>query len=377
MKLYFKYIIFFFLICFFYSDFTFAQRSESEQSEIIMRQSELDSFLLKLVRHKKEQMAKQRKSRQLGIGKRYDSLLHPEQKRKIKKGSDEASRYSEERIYNEFAWLNNRIDWLILNMSGGRTVSVPSGNISVPGGDPNVIYIQPGSHSQQQPFSPGLLYGQADHGANVSSGRPGEVERSGFTDSEVKTEETYKPSEEEARLQSQIADLTEKVRVLDQLGETTQSKEYDDEITGLNARIEELQTNLEESQRLAAAEREERERSKLDEATLKELREYSLNIYFANNSTSLGSSDVIALEELAETMKKYEQNLTVVLHGFASKSGSAAYNNKISFERAESVKNVLRKNGVRARNIVTLPHGVDDTGKAEHARRVEVSLRVL
>jgi outer membrane protein OmpA-like peptidoglycan-associated protein len=68
--------------------------------------------------------------------------------------------------------------------------------------------------------------------------------------------------------------------------------------------------------------------------------------------------------------------VTVVLSGFASKKGSAIYNNKLSFERAEAIKKILLSKGLSAKDIMTLHHGVDDSQSEAEARRVEITFLI-
>lgn len=381
MKLHYKYFSLLLLCCFLGNDLIYAQQKNSAQGEIVMKQSELDSLLLKIVRHKKEQMAKQRADRNVAGSRSIDPTLQPERttmSASMGQPQQDVGSYNEERIYNEFARLNNRLDGLILNMGGsGAGVSSvpPRQTFSTPGGgEPNVIYMQPGSQNQQPTLAPGF-------GMNATQTTPKEgksdkvIISSG--DGDKQSDEQAKLNMENAKLQNEISQLTEKVRVLGKLEEVTESDEYSAEISELNGKIAELRSNLDQSNKAAASERESRAKSQHELDALKDLREYSMKVYFANNSTTLGSSDKMALVDLADIIKNHEKNLTVMLHGFASKSGSASYNNKISFERAEAVKNALRGLGIRARNIVSLPHGVDDSGDADQARRVEISLVVM
>lgn len=410
MKLHYKYFTLILLSCFLASDLVHAQERDTEQGEIVMRQSELDSLLLKIVRYKKEQMAKESKLRNAEAAGEIDGLFNSQdsqqpQRTTMSTGSMDGQpprttmstpmggqppqnqgSINQERIYNEFARLNDRIDGLILNLgsSGSGTSSVPPRQtFSTPGGggQPNVIYMQPDGGSDQPTMAPGF-------GANATpprrqnstnDGRSGQVVvNTGESDEDKESETKIKRSEEKsAQLQNQISDLNEKIRVLGKLEETTESDEYNAEISELNTKIAGLKTSLEESNKAAAEEREKRAKAQEDRAALKNLRDYNMKVYFGNNATTLGPSDKVALEELAKIIKNHEENLTVMLHGFASKSGSAAYNNKISLERAEAVKSALRGFGIQARNIVTLPHGIDDGGDADQARRVEVSLRVI
>lgn len=372
MKINLKYIALLLTICFLGMDQIHAQeRRSSEESEIVMTQSELDSLLLKIRRYKQRELAKQRKYRQSDNVREYDSILAPKTKttKSFAAPSENMDMQNQERIYNEFARLNNRIDWLILNMGNSnpqaRTSYVPNSG----SGSPSVVYIDPNSQTQK-PFAPGIM------GEQMMPDNANQEKSAKSTETTTIPQESY-VSPESQKLQDEINDLNEQVRVLGKLGETTQSKEYDGEISELTERIENLKSELQESRKRADEERALREQSDRDRSSrVKGLRDMGFVVYFANNSTKLSSSDEMAVKKLAENLDGYDgDDYTVMLHGFASKSGSAAYNNKISFERAENVKRALRQNGINAKNIVVYPHGIDDSGKPEEARRVEVTLR--
>lgn len=370
MKIQIKYIALILVACFLGMDMMHAQERRSNESEIVMTQSELDSLLLKIRRYKQRELAKQREYNHAENKRRADEVLAPENRyanQEINKRR-EAGFMEMERIYNEFARLNNRIDGLILNMHTGNQVA--SGTSYVPqssGSSPNVIYIQPDGSQSQKPFAPGIMGNQMMDDAN----QPKPTERV-----ETPAQQPKADSGEAQKLQDEIAQLSERVRVLDKLGETTNSKEYDGEISELTARIEGLKSDLDESRKKAEEEKAKREESEKERAAkIKEMKDLGLTVYFANNSKNLSNSDRISLEKLAESLQHYKGQYTLLLHGFASKSGSAAYNNKISFERAEAVKNTLRQHGVDAKDIVIYPHGIDESGNAEQARRVEVSIK--
>ena len=80
---------------------------------------------------------------------------------------------------------------------------------------------------------------------------------------------------------------------------------------------------------------------------------------------------------LISSQKERQSQLFIVLKGFASQSGSAFYNNRLSFSRADAVKQLLVHGGVNPGNILTLFHGSDGTVRADEARRVEINLELL
>jgi outer membrane protein OmpA-like peptidoglycan-associated protein len=87
------------------------------------------------------------------------------------------------------------------------------------------------------------------------------------------------------------------------------------------------------------------------------------------------SSDYSKLQEIVNIAGQHPQ-MTVVLRGFASKVGNPQYNEKISFQRAASVKEWLLDNGLDLKNIITMHHGVDKSVDASRARRVEITFKV-
>lgn len=373
MKLHIKYIVLLMTAILLGVDTIEAQeRYNTNESEVVMRQSELDSLLLKIRRYKQAQRAKEREIRKALSSAKYDSILGVASTSNKTKAAAEIPAYTEsksdlndERVYNEFARLNNRIDWMILNMNNGSTPYRSNSMGAGGNGQPNVIYIDSDNEPNRgQPFPPGMMGLQDDEvGANTAKN--------------LVDDQALNAAEAEAnKLQGQINEMNEKIRVLGKLGASSDSDAYDDEISQLNTRLADLKGELEASNKRAEEERAKRENLEMTRESLKSLREYDLQVYFANNSTSLGNSDKIALKDLAKMIKGNEKHVTIMLHGFASKSGSAQYNQQISFKRAHAVRHVLRGAGVPAKNIVILPHGIDDSGEAAKARRVEVGLSV-
>jgi outer membrane protein OmpA-like peptidoglycan-associated protein len=86
------------------------------------------------------------------------------------------------------------------------------------------------------------------------------------------------------------------------------------------------------------------------------------------------------LVKVAGTLKEYEKTYVDVL-GHTDSSGSDAYNQTLSVNRAQSVANVLSGNGVQTARIATKGYGesqpkasnTDETGRAAN-RRVEIRL---
>lgn len=97
-------------------------------------------------------------------------------------------------------------------------------------------------------------------------------------------------------------------------------------------------------------------------------------LYFANNKTIPLAYDPTIIDEMV-TMLQAHPELSILLEGYASAVGSAAYNNVLSMERAVSVAQILNAKGIGNERILTAFKGVDPQATPAQARRVE--LRVV
>lgn len=107
------------------------------------------------------------------------------------------------------------------------------------------------------------------------------------------------------------------------------------------------------------------------------------NILFELNSAKLTRSSDGVLDQIAEELKKIN-NYTLDIIGHTDTSGSAAFNEKLSGERAESVYNSLVALGVPAENIATYGKGETEPLHSNETRegrklnrRIEFKLRLL
>lgn len=104
------------------------------------------------------------------------------------------------------------------------------------------------------------------------------------------------------------------------------------------------------------------------------------NITFAYDDATLNPSFTGSLNQLAQTMKEYNQT-TIVVAGHTDSNGSDAYNYNLSQQRAASVANYLIRQGVDASRIRTVGYGktqpiasnATDAGRAQN-RRVELTI---
>ena len=97
-------------------------------------------------------------------------------------------------------------------------------------------------------------------------------------------------------------------------------------------------------------------------------------LYFANNKTVPLAYDPTIIDEMV-TMLQAHSELSILLEGYASAVGSAAYNNVLSMERAVAVAQILNAKGIGNERILTAFKGVDPQATPAQARRVE--LRVV
>ncbi|WP_454960111.1 OmpA family protein [Capnocytophaga leadbetteri] len=97
-------------------------------------------------------------------------------------------------------------------------------------------------------------------------------------------------------------------------------------------------------------------------------------LYFANNKTVPLAYDPTIIDEMV-TMLQAHPELSILLEGYASAVGSAAYNNVLSMERAIAVAQILNAKGIGNERILTAFKGIDPQATPAQARRVE--LRVV
>lgn len=103
---------------------------------------------------------------------------------------------------------------------------------------------------------------------------------------------------------------------------------------------------------------------------------YNREIYFADNARVLNTDASEAIEELFAILDNND-NLDVVVKGFASNKGNAIYNENLSLQRTEAVKKALMIRGVHPTRVLTQYHGIDYKAETPaEARRVEISILV-
>lgn len=336
----------------FQSEAIFAQEKSTnkkkEQGEIVMTQKELDSFLEKIAEHKRNQLEK-RRNELIGNRKINEQLATAVTDNTATKIVEkEEQKVQNQAIDNnsillrELDRINNRIDLLMLNSGNVNRTSVQPNYVPNPSPNP-VIYTQPSIPQTALPLSGNMSITNPDNG-------------------------------EVTALKNRVDVLNEELRVLNALSNNGSDAKYDNDIATLNRRIKELDAAL--TERTEPINTTKIYAIHENDELRKGLEHFNQKVFFANNSTSLSSSDIASLKQVVDIVKKNTPRVTVVLRGFASSNGSAMYNNTISFKRAEEVKKVLLNHGLSAKDIMTMHHGIDDSKDDAAARRVEVTLLV-
>ncbi len=105
-------------------------------------------------------------------------------------------------------------------------------------------------------------------------------------------------------------------------------------------------------------------------------------LHFANGKADLNRAGAAAVTQVAESLKAFQGDYTLVVTGYTSSVGSPALNKSLSKRRADAVAKVLAKDGIPAGSIRTVGAGpelpiADNKTKAGQARnrRVEVEVR--
>ncbi|MCC7030244.1 MAG: OmpA family protein, partial [Chitinophagaceae bacterium] len=300
------------------------QNPKNKESEIVMTKAELESFLTNIADKKRAQIEKRKK--ELAMNQEFKNAFEPKEKP------------DDSRLYREFDRINQRIDLLMMN-AGNRMNNYGTAPVSSYPQAPAVFY------QQQQPLQP------QQQPQIVYSSTPPQIQA---------TAEPASPSEETLSLQRTVNSLNEEVRVLTLLSQQKKDGEYDDEISALRSKLDEMNRELQlKNQSIHESSVVYIQKN---DSLKKGLANYKHMIYYANNSTTISYADKTTLEEVVSIVKQYDPRVTIVVQGFASKLGSARHNSELSFNRAEAVKQFLLSRGLNAKNIITMYHGVDNGG---------------
>lgn len=117
-----------------------------------------------------------------------------------------------------------------------------------------------------------------------------------------------------------------------------------------------------------------------DVQVMNELNEYSRTVLFDLNKATIREESKETLQSVAEIMQEYP-NVTFYIEGHTDSTGEASYNEQLSKERAQAVKDFLVEQGVSEDHLVAEGYGESQPiasnntreGRQEN-RRVEITL---
>ncbi|GEM_PF-871181 len=114
--------------------------------------------------------------------------------------------------------------------------------------------------------------------------------------------------------------------------------------------------------------------SALEGVALSDLVSNDKNIQFQTAQANLSSQDREKLSRVAQALSDNKDLFDrVEVRGYADSSGPEAFNQQLSQERADQVRNVLRQNGLSDSQIVAVGRGTEDsTGVMDEDRRAEL-----
>ena len=314
---------------------TFAQ----EESEIVMTEAELESFLEKVANARRAQLKAKNENKSKNelseLRYQYNNQLNS------RGGNSEISNYV---ILREIDRLNARLDY----MTGGNTGVLPTGRgssstVVVPGGGSNNL---PG----YLPFNLGQQYVPTQPSHAQSYQNQSAIERSIW--------ELERQLDSLKSIQSNYQATGTKV--------DTTKEAKSQEIADLKSQFQSLE------QRLANTENPVERRSLLEELLAK-FKNFKKQVFFANNSDKLEANDFGYIQDVTQILSQYPE-LSVVLEGWASPVGKVDYNKQLSMRRSESVERALLNKGISQDRIVSSFRGVDKSTSAAMARRVDISI---
>lgn len=106
-------------------------------------------------------------------------------------------------------------------------------------------------------------------------------------------------------------------------------------------------------------------------------------LHFANGKADLSPEGTEAVQKVAESLKGFKGDYTLVVSGHTSSQGGAAFNKALSLRRAQAVAKVLVDSGLPAGSVQAVGVGPDQPiadnktveGQAKN-RRVEIDVKV-
>lgn len=84
---------------------------------------------------------------------------------------------------------------------------------------------------------------------------------------------------------------------------------------------------------------------------------FAMPVHFGFDDAAVRAADEAALEKFAQVAAKHYPGATITIEGFADPAGSAAYNLRLSRERADAVRDYLVTKGLDGSNLKTIGYG--------------------
>jgi outer membrane protein OmpA-like peptidoglycan-associated protein len=115
--------------------------------------------------------------------------------------------------------------------------------------------------------------------------------------------------------------------------------------------------------------------------TAKEVK-LSKQVHFANDSATISEDSMSLVQEIALIVKEHPELTRIEIQGHTDDSGAAAYNKRLSQERAEAVRNALVALGVETSRLTAVGYGQDkpllpNTGEAAKAKNRRVQMMII
>lgn len=84
---------------------------------------------------------------------------------------------------------------------------------------------------------------------------------------------------------------------------------------------------------------------------------FAMPVHFGFDDAAVRQQDQAALEKFAEVARQHYPGATITIEGFADPAGSAAYNLRLSRERADAVRDYLVSKGLDGAALRTVGYG--------------------
>ena len=315
--------------------------AEKSESTIVMTKAELDSFLTKIADARRAEL-KRRDSKNVKQELAELRLQHQYQNQSQQRYQMQSSSYenaSNEQVLRELRYINQRIDNLIANNNGyarGRgdnsTIIMPGNTATVPSQPAPVNVVSTNNNNKKI----------AALEATIDSLKRATSKKDSFVGNTEASKDTYRPDNSSAdsiaMMKGRLSDVRRQMQLLE-LKMKGSSKETVKEVKGAEKTY------------------------------------FKQQVYFANNSETLGDEYIKYVQELTQILIQFPE-AKVLLEGWASPKGTVLYNKQLSMRRAESVEKAFLNNGISASRVLSSFRGVDRKSSEQHARRVDMSIIV-